>query len=119
MPETYQAERTSAKADIEAAGCPCKVVTRATPGTFTETGAIIDEFSFIERLGGTVVDGDFKFIIPALGNPDPLDPDIYDIVVDTTDTLYASAVGTYQIVDPGTFNPGGVAILHNVHARRR
>jgi hypothetical protein len=118
MPETYKAERASAKSDIEAAGCPCKIVSSSGQAP-AQTGALITDFSFVERLGGTVADGDVKMIIPALGNPDPLDPSKYDIVIDTTDPLYASSVGRYQIVDPGTFMPGGVAILHNVHARRR
>lgn len=119
MADTYQAERVSAKADIEAAGCPCKIVTRATPATFTNTGALILSFNFAERLGGTVLDGDLKMMIPAMGNPEPLDPDLYDIVVDTTIALYAAAVGVYEIVNPGTFMPGGIGIYHDVHARRR
>jgi hypothetical protein len=118
MPETYKAERASAKSDIEAAGCPCKIVSRSSSQVF-KTGALITDFSFVERLGGNVVDGDAKMIVPALGNPDPLTGELYDIVIDTTDPLYASSIGTYQILDPGTFNPGGIAILHNVHARRR
>ena len=119
MPDTYEAERTSAKADIEKAGCPCKVVNRANPSTFTATGALILTFNLLERLSGTVLDTDAKFMLPALGNPDPLDPEIYDIVVDDTNPLYASSIGVYQIIDPGTFNIGGISIYHEAQVRRR
>lgn len=119
MPETYEADRQSAKADIEAAGCPCKVVNRAAPATFTATGALILTFNILERMSGLVMETDAKFMVPALGNPDPLDPEIYDIVVDDPNPLYASSRGTYQIINPGTFNIGGISIYHEAHVRRR
>jgi hypothetical protein len=117
MPETYQAERLSAKADIKAAGCPAKVRVRET-NVDTACYVLILDFSFIERLGGLVIDGDAKMMLHAADVP-IVSGEVHDIVIDTPVPRYAAAVGTYQIVDPHPFMIGGVPIFYNLHVRRR
>lgn len=116
MAETYEAERISAKADIEAAGCPCKIVD-GSDTVLATTGMLITDFTFTERLGGAVLDGDLKCMVPYL--PFVLNGEEHDIVVDTDDELFAAAVGRYQIVNPNPFMPSGVPIFYNVQARKR
>lgn len=118
MPDTYQAERQSAKADIEAAGAPGKFVHRETLAE-TPASALILQFTLLERLGGLVVDGDGKFMVAALGAPDPVDPELYDYVIAASDPQYAASVGVYQIVNPNPFMPGGIPIYYELHVRRR
>lgn len=117
MPNTYQAERQSAKADIEAAGCPAKVLNRGTAVT-SPCSVLILTYSTFERLSGAVADKDAKMMLPALGVPD-IDPEVHDIVIDDTNPIYAPVVGTYQIVNPNPFVIGGPAIYYELQVRKR
>lgn len=116
MAETYESERLGAKADIEAAGCPCKIVD-ADDMTLAETAMLIIDFTFTERLGGAVLDGDLKTMIPHQSFT--LNGEVHDVVVDTNDELFAAAVGRYQIVNPAPFMPSGVPIFYNAQLRKR
>lgn len=117
MPETYEAERKSAKADIEAAGCPGHILNRTTAAQ-SPCSFLILSFSLMERLGGSVLDTDAKFMLAALGVPD-VDPELHDAVIDTADPKYAASVGVYQIVQPNPFMPGGIPIYYDLQVRRR
>lgn len=117
MANLYEAERTSAKADIEADGCAGHLFNRDTL-IKSPCSALILSFSFLERLGGTVLEGDGKFMVPALGIP-VVDPEIHDFVIDTTNPKYAASRGVYQIIDPGPFMVGGIPIFYDLHVRRR
>lgn len=117
MANLYEAERQSAKADIEADGCAGHIVNRDTL-VKSKCSALILSFTFLERLGGSVLDGDGKFMVPALGIPD-IDPEIHDFVIDASNPKYAASVGVYQIVNPNPFMIGGIPIYYDLHVRRR
>lgn len=117
MANTFEAERKSAKADIEADGCAGHILNRGTSEQYP-CSALILSFTFLERLGGSVLDGDGKFMVPALGIPD-IDPELHDFVIDSSDPLYAASVGVYQIVSPSPFMIGGPVIYYDLHVRRR
>ena len=117
MANTYEAERKSAKADIEADGCAGHILNRSTL-VKSSCSALILSFTFLERLGGSVLEGDGKFMVPSLGIPN-IDPELHDFVIDKPDIRYAASVGIYQIVNPNPFMPGGVPIYYEMHVRRR
>lgn len=117
MANLYAAERTSAKSDIVADGCSGHILNRTTLKK-SPCSALILAFTFLERLGGAVLDGDGKFMVAALDIPN-IDPELHDFVIDTTNPKYAASVGVYQIVNPNPFMPGGIPIFYEMHVRRR
>lgn len=113
----YEKERASAKADIEKAGATGYILNRNT-AAHSPCSMLILAYSLFERLGGTVLDADLKLMIPALGIP-TLDRELHDVVIASTKPEYAASVGTYEIVDPKPFMPGGIPIYYEVQARKR
>jgi hypothetical protein len=117
MPDTYATDRISVKADIEAAGATGYILERDTNRRWPCSFLILGYTAF-ERLGGTVLDRDAKFMTPGLGIP-TIDPEQHDAVVNDPRPAYAASVGTYQIVDPAPFMPGGIPIYYDLQVRKR
>lgn len=135
MATDYAAEALNAYNDIQADGVALIVrshtFTSYDPKTDGMTGATIaatDTYcivtAFKDSYNGNVRDmgqgenktvikmGDRMLLVPAYGLPDIANPDAGQ----TYDLVFASNV--HQIVSVETIEPGGIAILYRVHARR-
>lgn len=115
MTNLYEAERISAKADIEADGA-AGFIRRGT--TDSPCSFLLLNYSPFERDGALITYADQKFMVADLGLPEMPDAQLDRAVITDSRPQFRSAIGTYRIISVAPFHPGGVAIYYDLQVRK-
>ena len=113
----YDAERQSAKADIEAAGVRATIRRGSTRASVS---LLLLSYEAEERDGELIQFSDIKAMCPALGLDSVLipNPETDRVVIESSDKELAPSVGDYRLVTSKPFMPNGVAIYFDLQIRK-
>jgi len=116
MANLYAAERQDAKEAIEEDGALGAI---RRDGVDTPASFLITSYSQNEIDGDLVRRTDLKMMVADMGlSLGAINKETDTVVITDSNELYASSVGEYRIIDPGTFMPGGIAIYHEMQVRK-
>ena len=113
----YDAERQSAKADIEAAGVRATIRRGSTRASVS---LLLLSYEAEERDGELIQFSDIKAMCPALGLDSVLipNPETDRVVIESSDKELAPSVGDYRLVTSKPFMPNGVANYFDLQIRK-